>query len=303
MKLHRLIEIIILLMNRHTVTAADLAERFKVSTRTVYRDIEVLSASGVPIFTSQGVGGGISIMEDYSINRTLLSDNDKDSILIALQTLQSTKYPETESVVEKLGSIFKGNTGDWIKIDFSPWGADPNSNNRFSDIKTAILQTKIIEIEYINSHNIRSMRTIEPMQLEFKYQAWYLYGYCMLRKDYRTFRISRIKKVKITDKMFDRNQIHITENTQNEIIHRESPYVHLKLQFTKEALFRLYDDYDVDIIKENGDGTYGIEVNYPDDDWLIGYLLSFGSYVKVLEPDRIKNILNEKILKMQTYYN
>lgn len=291
-------------MNKRTVTASELADRFGVSTRTIYRDIDVLSSSGVPIYTSQGVGGGISIMEDYSITRTLLSDHDKDSILIALQTLQSTKYPEADSVVEKIGSIFKGNAGEWIKIDFSPWGSNPNSNNRFSDIKAAILQSRLIKVEYINAHNEKSIRLIEPLQLQFKYQAWYLYGYCLMRKDYRTFRISRIKKVTLTDTLFDRNQIHIADSSEVTTIHNgdENPMMYLKLLFTEGALYRLYDDFDIDMIQDNGDGTYTIEVYYPIEEWVYGYLLSYGTCLKVIEPENIRHIINEKVSKMKSYY-
>ena len=304
MKLNRLIEIITILMNKRTVTASELADRFGVSTRTIYRDIDVLSGSGVPIYTSQGVGGGISIMEDYSINRTLLSEQDKDSILVALQTLQSTKYPEADSVVEKIGSIFKGNTNEWIKIDFSPWGSNPNSNNRFMDIKTAILQSRRIQIDYINVQNEKSTRLIEPLQLQFKYQAWYLYGYCLKRQDYRTFRISRIKNVKLTDMMFDRNQIHIADGSDITTIHtvEDKPMIRVKLLFTEEALHRLYDDFDIDMIKDNGDGTYTIEVYYPEEEWVYSYILSYGTYARVIEPDSMRNVINGRVAKMKDYY-
>lgn len=304
MKLNRLIEIITILMNKRTVTASELAERFGVSTRTIYRDIDVLSGSGVPIYTAQGVGGGISIMEDYTINRTLLSDQDKDSILVALKTLQSTKYPEADSVAEKIGSIFKGNAGDWVKIDFSPWGANPDSNNRFTDIKSAVLHNRRIEIDYINAQNIKSTRLIEPLQLQFKYQAWYLYGYCMMRQDYRTFRISRIKHVKLTDIFFDRNQIHINDANDVTSIHpvENKPMVQVKMIFTEEALFRLYDDFDIDMIKNNGDNTYTINVYYPEEEWVYSYILSFGTYVRVVSPENVKNIIGERTSKMKSFY-
>jgi len=87
-----------------------------------YRDVDVLSSSGIPIYTAQGVNGGISIMEEYSLNRIMLSDNDKNSILLALHSLQSTKYPEIDAVLEKLNGIFQNNVSDWINVDFSPWG-------------------------------------------------------------------------------------------------------------------------------------------------------------------------------------
>lgn len=106
-------------------------------------------------------------------------------------------------VLEKLGSIFKNTATDWISIDFSPWGADPNSYNKFTDIKTAIMQSRVIEIDYINTYTLKSRRKIEPMLLIFNSQAWYLWGFCLEKQDYRTFRISRIKRMEIRDETFE----------------------------------------------------------------------------------------------------
>jgi len=99
MKLNRLIEIVMLLLNRQTVTAKELAERFGVTVRTIYRDIEDLSAAGVPIYMTKGKGGGISILEDYSINKAVLSESERENLAVALKTMQAVKYPEIDAVL------------------------------------------------------------------------------------------------------------------------------------------------------------------------------------------------------------
>ena len=206
-----------------------------MSARTIYRDIGMLSASGVPVYTSQGAGGGISIMEDYTVNRTMLSDHDKDSILFALQSLQSTKYPELDVVLEKLGGLFRNNASDWISVDFSPWGSNPNAYNKFVDIKVAILQCRVIEIDYINAQNQKSTRKIEPLRLNFKYQAWYLWGWCKEREDYRSFCISRIKRVTITDEKFERLRERVSKQpASGEDQGGWNSMIHCILQFSKE---------------------------------------------------------------------
>ncbi len=301
MKLNRLLEITTILLNKKTVTASELAKRFSVSTRTIYRDIDVLSVSGVPVYATQGTNGGISILDEYTVNRTALSNSEKESILFALQTLQSTKYPEIDIVLEKLGGIFKNSGTDWISIDFSPWGSDPNAYNKFTDIKTAIIQSRVIEIDYINSYNQKSRRVIEPMRLIFKSQAWYLWGFCREKQDYRTFRISRIKRVEIGDEAFDRNEIHIVKEHSAEV-EKENPYTHVVLQFSEEVLYRLYDDFDDMLLCENGDGTYNLEIDFPEDEWLYGYILSFGCFVKVIEPEHIKKIIKERSEKIMEFY-
>lgn len=301
MKLNRLLEITTILLNRKTITASELAERFGVSTRTIYRDIDVLSASGVPVYATQGTNGGISILEDYTVNRTALSNSEKDSILFALQTLKSTKYPEIDLVLEKLGSIFKNTATDWISIDFSPWGSNPNAYNKFTDIKTAIMQSRVIEMDYINTNNHKSRRKIEPMRLIFKSQAWYLWGFCLEKQDYRTFRISRIKKVEISDETFDRSKVHVLEESSAEA-EKDKPYTHIILQFTEEALYRLYDDFDDKWIRDNGDGTYTLEISLPEDEWVYGYILSFGCFVKVIEPEHIREIIKDRSERITKFY-
>lgn len=302
MKLNRLLEITTILLNRKTVTAAELAQRFEVSTRTIYRDIDVLSAAGVPVYSSQGANGGISILEDYTVNRTTLSDKERDSVLVALQTLNATKYPELDMILEKLGSIFKSEAADWISVDFSPWGSNPNAYNKFTDIRAAILQGYIIEFDYVSAYNEKSHRRIEPLRLVFKSQAWYLWGYCLNRQDYRTFRISRIRGVTVTSESFDRGRVHIPKgNPDNEI--PKTPDVHLVLEFTEDAIYRLCDDYDDSWIVKLENGNYRLTLDFPDDEWVYGYILSFGCSVKVIEPERVKKEITERCKKICGQYN
>lgn len=300
MKIARLLEIVTILLNRKTITATELSRRFEVSVRTIYRDIDVLSAAGVPIFTMQGSGGGISIMDEYSIDRAILNDHEKNSILLALKTLQAIQYPEIDQVLEKLGSAFRQNISDWIAIDFSPWGADPNQYDKFANLKMAILKTLVIEIDYINSRNVRTTRAVEPHRLVFKSQAWYLWGFCQLRQDYRTFRISRIKRVAVGKETFDRSRTHIVPADRPDP--SQPLFTHCVLRFQPEALYRLFDDFDDDALVHNDDGSYTASFDMPEDDWLYGYILSFGPGVRVIEPKRLARIIKERAEKIVRNY-
>lgn len=300
MKLNRLLEITILLLNRKSVTASELAERFGVSLRTIYRDVEVLSTSGVPVYTTQGAGGGISILEGFSLDRATLSDSEKDNLLFALRTLQTTRHPEIDAVLEKLGALFHNSASDWISIDFSPWGSDPNQEDKFLQIKTAVLQRRVIAFDYINARNQRSSRLVEPLRLCYKSQAWYLVGFCRERRASRVFRISRIKRLRLTETCFTRAPGPPAEQRAEE--NGMSPSVHLVLRFTEQALYRLYDDYDDDVLRDNADGTYTVEVDFPEDEWVYGYILSFGPYVEVLAPAHIRGIVRERAQKILARY-
>ena len=292
MKLNRLFEITSILLNRRTVTAAELAERFGVSVRTIYRDIDALSASGVPVYTSQGAGGGISLMEEYSLSRAMLSDEERRGILMALQLLRATRCPDLGGVLEKLGGLFRGGA-DWISVDFSPWGADPNAANRFSDVRDAILARRVIEVEYVNASNRRSTRQIEPMRLEFKQSAWYLWGWCRLRQELRSFRLSRIKRVTLTPEVFQRDPGEALCRRE-EAEQALSSTTHFVLRFDAEALYRLYDAYDDGQITANGDGTYTVALDVTEDDWIYGYVLGFGEHVELLEPEHARRELQRR---------
>jgi predicted DNA-binding transcriptional regulator YafY len=301
MKTNRLLEITLILLNKSTVTARELADRFGVSTRTIYRDIDELSTAGVPVYTNKGSGGGISLLEDYSLNKALLTEHERDSLLLALKTLQATKYPEIEGILEKIGAVFKkAAAANWVQIEFSPWGSGPNEENKFLDIKRAILECKVAVFDYINADGVLSRRNIEPMLLSFKGQAWYIWGYCRMKHNFRTFRISRIRNMVVTDEGFVRRPLEGVKAEEPEAVPLNN--VTLKLRFQPENLYRVYDDYDEERITRNPDGTYDVTVTFPEDEWVYGYIMSFGDRVEVLEPPHIRRIIRERLQKAADFY-
>jgi predicted DNA-binding transcriptional regulator YafY len=121
MKLNRLFEIIYILLQKRSVSAKELSDHLGVSVRTIYRDIDVLSLAGIPVYTEQGKGGGISILPDFVLNKSLLSEQDQSEILTALQGLSNVKTAETDRVLEKLSAIFNKTAVHWLEVDFSDW--------------------------------------------------------------------------------------------------------------------------------------------------------------------------------------
>lgn len=301
LKINRLLEITILLLNKGTITAKELAERFEVSRRTIYRDIDVLSSAGVPVYTNKGNGGGISLLESYALKKTLISEKESESLLLGLKTLQAAKFPEIEAVLDKIGSVFKNSDSvDWVDIDFSHWGSSPNENNKFLDIKKAILGRNIITFDYINSFGGRSYRYVEPMKLLYKGQAWYIWGFCKAKEDFRTFRISRIKNVTVTSENFGRRKLDEVGQYKNDENHLKP--VNLKLKFCQQVMYRVYDSFDEELITKNLDGTCNVSVTFPEDEWVYGFIMSFGCYVEVLEPQNIREIIADSLRKTLEFY-
>lgn len=294
MKINRLLEITILLLNRGSATAGELAERFQVSTRTVYRDIDVLSSAGVPVYTSKGSNGGIRLLENYALNKAIINDQEIDSLVFALKTLQSTRLPQLDTMLEKIGAVFKHDTQpDWVRVEFSPWGSGPNEDNKFLNIKASILNSNVISFKYVNSQGGKSTRSVEPMQLIYKGHAWYLWGYCLMKNEFRTFRISRIKNLTLTDKKFERRFAGDRPASQDKWL--TLPDMDIRLRFRPEVLYRVYDDYEEEMIARNTDGTCDVIFSMPADDWVFSYILSFGNYVEVLEPSELREIIGARL--------
>ena len=284
---NRLFEILYILLQKKKVTAKELAEKFEVSTRTIYRDIEALSSANIPIYMSKGKDGGISILEEYVLNKSILSEEEQKQILCALQSLEKMNGKTEKDILEKMTTIFNKKVIEWIKIDFSNWS--PSKENTFQIIKSAILNKQLIEFTYYNSTGEQNTRIVEPLQIWFKDKSWYLISYCRLKKDYRFFKLRRMKKVKLLEEHFEREMPKPNEEE------KEIKNIILELEISKEMAFRVYDEFDNDQIIKKEDGNFIVKVEFPENEWVYSFILSFGEYVKVISPEYAKNIVKHKL--------
>lgn len=292
MKIARLVAIVVVLLNKGTVTARELAERFEVSTRTIYRDIEALAEAGIPVYATQGNSGGITLMEEYLLDRALLSEAERESLLFALKTLQAVQYPEVSVMLDKLGALFKNSEAvDWVEVEFSPWGKGAGEEIKFTNIRRAILEQNILEFDYVGADGIRSHRVVEPAKLYFKGSSWYLWAWCHIREAYRSFRITRIRNLLLLQESFERRGLSQPAAQPGE----KKDNVRLNLRFQPAATYRVYDDFDDAQVVKNQDGTLGVITEFVEDDWVYGYLLSYGSDLEVIEPEHIREILLTKL--------
>ncbi len=290
MQINRLFETLYILLDKKTVTAKELADKFEVSVRTIYRDIEILSAAKVPIYTSKGKGGGISLLDDYVLNKFLLSEGEQNQILFALKSIEKLTNQDGKDILEKMSVIFNKNNTNWIEIDFSDWGAN-NQDESFNLIKEAILRKKALEFVYYNSKGIESKRVVYPLQIYFKSRAWYLRAFCKGKHDYRLFKISRISEIKILNESYIKD---LPSEIKKDITVKT---INLELEISKEMSYRVYDEFKKENITKNEKGNFIVKVEYPLSDWIYGYILSFGEYVKDIKPEWIKNVIIEKLQK------
>lgn len=296
MQINRLFEMVHILLNKKNVTAKELAEHFEVSIRTVYRDIETLTFAGIPIYSSRGKNGGIRLLESYVLNKTLISQDEQNEILYALQSLKAASYPEVEEILEKMSLIFNKSSDNWIEIDFSRYGTEDST--LFENIKKAILNKKTVNFTYYNTKGEKSRRTADPLKIWFKEKAWYLFAYCHEKKSIRQFKINRIKGLTLTEEHFDKSMEDFEINDEKEAVKR----VKVIAEIDKSQAYRVYDEFSEENINKMKDGNFEVIMENPENEWVYGYLLSFGEYLKVKEPERIKKILSDKIEKMRENY-
>ena len=206
MQINRQFEIVYLLLNKKTTTAKELAERLGVSQRTIYRDVDALSFAGIPVYTEKGKGGGISLLPEFILNKSILCEQEQNEILSALQGLSGVNYvgkaaaAETDQVLKKLSAIFNKNCVRWLEVDFSDWSYA--NGNIFHDFKTAILERRVAEFDYFSAYGEMTRRRIEPIQLWFKSTSWYIKGFCLTRQDIRLFKLSRVRNLIVRDEQF-----------------------------------------------------------------------------------------------------
>ncbi len=293
----RLFEIVYILMRKRKVTAKELADKFEVSTRTIYRDIEVLSRANIPIYATKGKEGGIGLLDEYVLNKTILSEKEQNQILFALQGMKKMAKQDEKDILGKLSTLFNKEINDWIRIDFSNWSKDNIQEKRFDIIKSAILNKQLIEFTYYNSNGEKSKRVVEPLQIWFKDKSWYLISYCRNKEDYRIFKIARIKEMKILEEHFERE---LPKEKEEEKYKFKS--ILLELEISKEMAYRVYDEFENEEIIKKEDDNFIVKVEYPDNEWVYGYILSFGEYIKVLSPERAKKVIKDKLEKTLKNY-
>ncbi len=188
----RLFKIVYHLLDKGQATAPELAEKFEVSVRTIYRDIDALSGAGVPIYAEAGRNGGIHLMNDFVLDKTVLSEEEKQEILTALQSINSMNNIGNNQTLQKLSAIFNMSSENWLEVDFSRWGNNGTDNEKFELLKSAVIHQKCVKITYANSYGTISERIIKPLKMSYKSMSWYLKAYCTEKQDYRVFKLTRI---------------------------------------------------------------------------------------------------------------
>lgn len=286
--MERLIGILSILLQREKVTAPELAEQFEVSRRTIQRDIESLCRAGIPISTAQGAGGGISIMEGYRVDRTVLTAPEMQAILAGLRSLDSVSGTRRYAqLMEKLsagaGTLVPG--GAHMLIDLSSW-YKTSLPPKIEVIQGAIEQHRAIRFAYFSPKE-ESVRTVEPYYLVFHWSTWYVWGWCRTREDFRLFKLNRMTDLTASEPFIPR-PAPLPDLTPERIF--PAAY-QVTVLFAPSCCWRLVEEYGTDRFTVEPDGRLRFTGDFPDADSVLSWVLTFGDKAELVEPEELREQL------------
>ncbi len=295
MKLARIVSIIMLLLQRKKITAGKLAEMFEVTTRTIYRDIEVISQAGIPVTTERGANGGIGIMEEYKVEKGLFTTADITSLLVGLGSIPLTSEDVLATIAKIKGLAPKEQMRDIetkarrVIVDHTPWSGQRPPQSHLDEIKAALEANRLIAFHYYDASGKESTRTVEPYHLLLKESTWYLLAWCHARQDSRMFRLSRISELRVLNEHFTPREFEPTppDGPPPEIIT-------LKLLVDESLLGWMADICGKENLEPHGDNKFLAHYPFIESDYGYGMILCFGNKCECLSPEPIRQEIKRR---------
>lgn len=300
MKIDRLLGIITILLQCDKTTAPELAKRFEVSRRTIYRDIDDICKAGIPIITIQGGDGGISISDGYKLDKSVLTVDELQSIITGLKSLGSVSdTTRIERLINKLSPESEAvvSMKDNILIDLSSHYKSSLSE-KITMLKTAISENKLVSFDYYSEKG-QTNRTIEPYFLTFKWTAWYVFGYCRDKNDYRLFKLNRLWSNRIIDDAFIPREIPVKELDFDDYFADSNK---ITIIFDKSLEYRLIEEYGPECYEVTEDGNLKFTAGYTNKDYILSWILGFGDKARIVEPTDMAEEIKEKAKNIITNY-
>lgn len=300
-KVERLISIIMILLKKDIVSTTEFAQLFNVSKRTILRDMETLSLSNIPIYSIHGVNGGYGIMDEYKMDKRLLSSSDLENILTALggleQILISEEVEMTIKKIEAMVSPLSLNRS--IHLSFYDWEGRAEIFQTVKTCQESIVKRRLVSFDYIDKNGTATNRIVEPYQLHFSETRWYLKGYCLHRMGYRTFKLSRIDNLNMDEKTFNPREYLLEQE-------REASYqpqlVAVKALISPGIKDQFMERYGRKSI-ENYNAEYLLAtIEVPQNSIGFQFLASFGTNLIIVEPGTYVQDFRKYLNKMMENY-
>jgi predicted DNA-binding transcriptional regulator YafY len=299
MKSQRLLAITMLLLGRDSVSAPELAKRFEVSVRTIYRDIEALCEAGIPIVAYPGAGGGYGIMGDFKIDRSLLKPGEIGQLSSTLGSLsKAIGDARLGQVADRLKALRsrsapareeRTSPENYLFIELAPAARE---REKIGLLRRAIEEGRLVAFSYVDSGGRTSRRSAEPYALVFTWQAWYLYAFCRARDDFRLFKIARMKDLALAPERFRRREVDLDSRPWNKGWEEASPFRETRIRFADAA--RVEEHFAECAIEPEPGGCAVVRTCLPADEWAVSFLFGLGIPFEVLEPPELRAMVAER---------
>jgi len=242
-------------------------------------------------------------MEGFKIEKGLLSVRDIDSLTAILKGIstifEDRKYDDTLNKIQNL-STNKNNAA--LIMDFNNWDYHGFIKNTLNSLSSAIESCKIIKFNYTNSSGENLSRDAEPLTLVLKYNTWYLHAFCRNKSDYRLFKVSRIRDLKVTEEAFSFQKEKLEESKFHWKLDVNNNFIDIELKFSSKVSAKALDLFNGGDISFNNDGSLIVKGRFLEDEWIYSTILSFGKSVEVVNPPHIRIIIKQKAKEIFDLY-
>ncbi len=299
MKYQTLIKMLMTLLAKRKVTAQQLADRYEVSVRTIYRYIEELIDADIPIDVERGRYGGISVSDTFRLPAGYFTREEYSSACAALRAWAAqVNDGAAVSALDKIERQRKADKRDIsvcgnIIVDGGVWGDTGSFTNKMKACERAVNECACVQIDYISRSGEHSRRVIDPYVLILKRNVWYVYAFCHTKQSFRTFKVGRIKTLKFTGVNFVKQPIERTD-IPLDFTYSSDKTAEVMLEIERAALADAEEWLGVDAIEPRGNALVCV-VTLPMDG-LVNKILSFGGAVKVLAPQSIADEVKKTAL-------
>lgn len=287
MKTERLYAITVYLLNHGRTSASELAKHFEVSLRTIQRDIDSLCVAGIPIAAVTGVAGGYEISDRFELKGEYATADDYARILTALRGLASaTSDPRVKYTAEKIARLSKPED-ESIVLDFSVLREGDSA--ALQQLQTAVALKHTVEFLYTNNNHETRIHRVEPIAVLYRWYAWYLLAYSKVKKDYRTYKLVRMRELKITDQPFEKEHESASEILEKMDRTDSRSYTGILVKCAESTKMRVVEYLKGTIVQEFPDGGALIQAAIVENEqFWIGTLLSLGDKAEIIAPEEIR---------------
>lgn len=312
-RIDRLTAILIHLQSKKMVRAQEIADRFEISLRTVYRDIRALEEAGIPVGAE--AGKGYFIMEGYHLPPVMFTKEEASAMLTAEKLIEKladnsikehfkTASYKIKSVLHSSQKEFLENLTSHIEVVQTPSVKQEGFPDNFlAPVQNALVQKKVVQLEYYANYTQSfTKRTIEPIGIYYTIK-WHLIAFCRLRKDYRDFRLDRIKSLSVMTEQFD-NTKHPSLQTYIERITQTTELKSVCIRFNKDVVQYLHENkYFYGFVKEQEVGNQ-VEMSFltPHQHYLARWLLMFGNKAEIVSPQSLKELMRKFAAELAQHY-